>query len=63
MLECFQPEKIGRKIRVFSLGRKKNNILIKNKKNVTGLCVYLFYPNLFPPQINIISPKTTRLLT
>ena len=24
---------------------------------LTGLCVYLFYPNLFPFQINIISPK------
>ena len=24
---------------------------------LTGLCVYLFYPNLFPSQINIISPK------
>ena len=23
---------------------------------LTGLCVYLFYPNLFPSQINIISP-------
>ena len=26
-------------------------------KGPTGLCVYLFYPNLFPFQINIISPK------
>ena len=24
---------------------------------LTGLYVYLFYPNLFPSQINIISPK------
>ena len=24
---------------------------------LTGLCVYLFYPNLFPSQINIIPPK------
>ena len=23
---------------------------------LTGLCVYFFYPNLFPSQINIISP-------
>ena len=22
-----------------------------------GLCVYLFYPHIFPSQINIISPK------
>ena len=24
---------------------------------LTGLCVYLFYPHIFPSQINIISPK------
>ena len=29
---------------------------------LTGLCVYIFYPNLFPSQINIISPKKHFLL-
>ena len=24
---------------------------------LAGLCAYLFYPNLFPSQIKIISPK------
>ena len=26
---------------------------------LTGLCVYLFYPNLFASQINLIFPKKT----
>ena len=34
ILEYFQP-KIGRRIRIFSLGRK-NNIIIKKKKSVCG---------------------------
>ena len=34
ILEYFQP-KIGRRIRIFNLGRK-NNILIKKKKSVRG---------------------------
>ena len=41
--ECFQP-KIGRKIRIFSLGRK-NKILIKQKKSV---CRLWLPPSEFP---------------
>ena len=30
---------------------------------LTGLCVHLFYPNLFPSQINIIPPKNQPLMS
>ena len=29
---------------------------------LTGSCVYLFYTNLFPSQINIIPPKKTTVM-
>ena len=38
----------------FSLLRNQTETLATQ---ATGLCVYLFYPNLFPSQINTVSPK------
>ena len=46
------------------ISRQEVKYQIYHHLSITGLCVYCFYPNLFPFQINIIpshppSPKKT----
>ena len=42
------------------ISRQEVKYQIYHHLSITGLCVYCFYPNLFPFQINIIPPSSNK---
>ena len=45
------------------IGRQEMKCQIYHHNSITCLCVYCFYPKLFPSQINIIPPAPTQKAT